>query len=201
MLLARADARGLLSTRPALLATRFDVYSFFAIFNHLHFLSVSPPESNPLLTWQASRYFMCGMNKCLFLSIALVCLISGCASGPTTDDMMKSWLGHHSSDLVARWGVPQNKVPDGQGGEVWIYSQVWENTSPGSSYTTVQRQGYHSGNAQYNPYGYNGSYAGNSTAYGTARTTYTPPQTSTWVSRRSFFVNSEGMIYKYAWQN
>ncbi len=122
-------------------------------------------------------------------------LLVGCAS---PDKVMQSYMGHHYSDLVANWGMPQQKTPDGQGGEIWIYLQNRQWTTPGQANTTVYGTGNTYGNLSGNSYG--ATYQGNTSVYGTANTTYTPPQTRQWIARRTFFINSQGIIYRYAWQ-
>ena len=133
-------------------------------------------------------------------TLTLLCLIAlvalaGCTS---PDAAMKSFLGLHSSELVAQWGPPQDKTPDGDGGEVWSYSELRQWTTPGQANITVNGTRNSSGSIYGNPYG--ATYQGNSSVYGNATTTYTPSQTHSYTARRSFFINSGGVIYRYAWK-
>jgi hypothetical protein len=112
---------------------------------------------------------------------------------------MKSWLGCQSSDLVAKWGPPQNVMRD-RNGEIWTYFYQREWTTPGHSETTstgsAQTYGsFHSSNI-FGPAGY----TGDTRSQGNAFTTYTPPQTHGYNARRTFFINEQGKIYRYAWQ-
>lgn len=135
------------------------------------------------------------MRKHAFLSLTLLGLLCGCA---TPDKVMQSYLGRHYSELVANWGPPQQKMPDGQGGEIWSYAQDREFTTPGHANTQTSATVYETGTIRANPYGAN--YSGNANLYGQSHTTYTPPTTRRWMARRTFFVNGEGVIYRYAWQ-
>ena len=111
--------------------------------------------------------------------LILLVTLSGCTS---VDDVMKSYLGAHKNDLLANWGAPQNIMSDGSGGEVWIYAQNRQYTSPGYAQTNTY--------GSVNSFGYTGN----------SYTTYTAPQTSSWTATRTFFINSNGIIYRYAWR-
>jgi len=39
-----------------------------------------------------------------------------------TDEIMKSWIGYHQSELIASWGPPEKITIDGKGGSVLDYS-------------------------------------------------------------------------------
>lgn len=47
----------------------------------------------------------------LLATLPLLLLLSGCAS--RVNEMMRSWEGAHVSDLVAKWGPPNQALPDG----------------------------------------------------------------------------------------
>lgn len=137
--------------------------------------------------------FMKPQSLILLFLFAIIAL--GCMS---PDSAMKSFLNQHSSELVARWGPPQQRMPDGQGGEIWIYSEQRQWTTPGQVNTTAYGTANTYGNVYRNPNG--ASYYGNSSAYGNATTTFTPAQTRGYAAHRSFFVNGDGIIYRYAWK-
>lgn len=122
-------------------------------------------------------------------------LVVGCVS---PDKAMKSFLGQPSSELVAVWGAPQQRLPDGNGGEIWCYPQQREWTTPGQANTSVYGTGNSNGNLNWNPYG--ASYYGNSSVQANAQTTWTPPQSHSYLATRTFFVNPEGTVYRYAWR-
>lgn len=133
--------------------------------------------------------------KSILICIVFAILLVGCAS---PDKVMQSYLDHHYSELVANWGPPHEKMSDGKDGEIWTYYYNRQYTTPGYANTSISGNANSYGNVYRNPYG--ASYSGNSTVYGNATTTYTPPQVHNVSSRRTFFVNGEGMIYRYAWQ-
>src|SRR5207245_2167690 len=101
--------------------------------------------------------------------LVLILNFTGCIS---PDAAMKSFMGQPSSELVARWGPPPNRMSDSQGGEIWTYFEQRQVTTPGYANTTVYGTGNTDGNVYRNPYG--GTYNANSSAYGNATTTYTP---------------------------
>jgi hypothetical protein len=119
----------------------------------------------------------------VYVCLVSVLILAGCA---TPDKTMRSYLNHHYSDLVANWGQPDQTMSDGNGGQIWTYLKERSWTMPGSSQTTEQITSYNN--------------FGATSAYGQANTTYTPPQTTTWQSRRTFFINADGIIYRYSWQ-
>ena len=137
------------------------------------------------------------MMKPLLTALLFLCLLSlaGCI-GP--DEAMKSFLNHPKADLLAAWGPPNNVMPDGNGGEVWTYFQDRQWTTPGQANTTAYSNGNTYGTAYANPNG--ATYQGNTSTYGSATTTYTPPQTHNYTARRTFCINSDGIIYRYSWQ-
>jgi hypothetical protein len=110
----------------------------------------------------------------------VVLLADGCAG--RVNEVMKSWVGHHYSDLIAAWGPPAQVLDDGSGGKIMTWASTRSFTSPG--YATT--------NTTANVYG----------SYGTANsvTTYTPPQTTSYTASRTFWVNTDGIIYRWAWQ-
>lgn len=118
--------------------------------------------------------------KTFLIAILVILPLSSCSS---INKQMASWVGHHQSQLIQSWGPPQNAVPDGNGGQILIYSQ---NVNLGQ--TPGQMNTYHSGNIM------GGMYSGNST------TSYTLPQQNTYSRTRMFYVNSEGVIYNWRWQ-
>ena len=109
---------------------------------------------------------------------------TGCAMG--MNSTMDSWMGHHFSDVVGSWGPPQQVMDIGEGNRLFIWIEDRSQTTPGTTTTTQ------TGNA---------TMAGN-TAYGQGQTTttYTPPTTSSYQATRTFWVNSEGIIYRWAWK-
>lgn len=84
--------------------------------------------------------------------------------------IMASWKGEHQSDLILKWGPPQRKSSDGNGGKVFVYENI-ANTrmngvaiNYGGGFSTV-----HANNTSYK-------------------------------QTRMFYVNNKGIIYAYRWQ-
>ena len=49
--------------------------------------------------------------------------------GPTIEEAMQSWMGHHKSEIIAKWGAYSRTIGDGKGGEILIYETT--SKSPG----------------------------------------------------------------------
>ena len=133
------------------------------------------------------------MKKVFLVSILLIAIstIMGCA---TINKNMDSWMGHNVNDLIVSWGPPQQTMSDGQGGQILIYSQSRQWTTPGQA--TTNTYGY--ANTQGNLYG--NTYRGNTYGSATSRTSYTPAQTSGYNAQRMFWVDSNGRIYRWSWK-
>jgi hypothetical protein len=121
--------------------------------------------------------------------------LSGCM---TPSKAMQSFVGQPSTELIARWGPPQQRTPDGQGGEIWTYFEQRQWTTPGQVNTTAYGTGNSYGNLYGNSYG--ATYYGNANVQATASTTYTPPQTHGYTAHRSFYINNNGTVYRWAWK-
>jgi len=124
-----------------------------------------------MVMFSASPLYRIPRYAALLCLIALVAL-AGCVS---TDSASKSLVGHPSSELVARWGEPQMKMPDGTGGEAWTYIEKRElpSSDPPRSMT-------------YNTVGGGG-----------AITPYNPAPSRTYTEQRTFSIGSDGIIKNY----
>ena len=120
----------------------------------------------------------------IFLVITVIFAFSGCAS--RINQVMKSWEGQHRNDLIASWGPPQQIMSDGQGGEIFVYTQVKQWTTPGQATTDTTASANIYGNQIY------GS--------GTSRTTYNPPKTYGYQAQRVFWIDKDGYIYRWSWK-
>jgi hypothetical protein len=127
----------------------------------------------------------------VLISILALCNLTGCVS---IHENMKSWMGHNFNDLIANWGPPQSTMPDGQGGQILIYSKNKEGTTPGQARTNT----YGPANTHGNLYG--NTYNGNSIVNTTSTTTYTPAQTHGYDATRTFWANKQGTIYRWSWK-
>jgi hypothetical protein len=122
-----------------------------------------------------------------FILLALSIFIFGCAS---IENNLQSYVGKHYSDVIARWGPATSIHTDGRGGKIMIWEFTSTYTVPGTVNTNANANTYGSS------YGYN--YGANTNV--NANTSYTPAQTKTYTKRRTFYVNSNGIIYNWAWQ-
>jgi len=125
----------------------------------------------------------------------IAAVLSGCIT-PTR--AMQALVGKPSTEVIAQCGPPQQRMPDGRGGEIWCYFEERQWTTPGQVTTTAYGTGNTYGNINANVYG--ATYRGNSTAYAKATTTYTPPQTEGYTASRTFFIDRNGIVYRWAWR-
>ncbi len=110
--------------------------------------------------------------------ITSVLLISSLSCAGRINKMMASWQGHHYSKLIAKWGPPQQESSDGKGGKVLVYVERTEFTTPGTATSDTSIYGKSA----------------------TTTTVYVPPKTHGWNSYRMFFVDAEGIIYRWSWK-
>lgn len=108
------------------------------------------------------------MKKIILIFISIF-ILSSC-SGPS--EVMKSWVGHHISDLYLSWGPPSSTMSDGQGGTIISY---YYNRNFGQIPGTARKN-------------YDGSIS------------YTAPTNVTYQASRHFYANSQGIIYSWRWQ-
>ena len=121
------------------------------------------------------------MKAARLLSCTLMLLaFAGCAQN--MNEIMKSWEGHHVSELVENWGPPAQIMDGGNGVKIYSYQSTVSYTTPGSSSTMGNVYTYDHG----------------STYYGS--TTHSPSQTQTYQRYRMFWVNTKGYIYRWKWQ-
>jgi hypothetical protein len=124
------------------------------------------------------------INKILrFCPITLLALmLSGCMTTTEMNKRMSSWEGHRISDLIADWGPPSQVIENGQEGKIYCYQSSGSIYMPGTTSTH--------GNA----YTY-----GNQTTFNAS--TYTSPGYTIPINRyRMFWVNNEGVIFKWSWK-
>lgn len=123
------------------------------------------------------------MKRKLLLLLIIAVLFSGCFA---INKVMKSWMGYHYGQLIAKWGPPQQVFDDGYGGRILIYTAQREFVAPGRSTT------YTTGTATM----YDNFIWGSATS----RTTYTPARVTGYTAYRMFWINKRGIIYKWAWR-
>lgn len=132
--------------------------------------------------------------KNIFVTLAALFMLintPGCAS---INENMASWMGHNSNELIASWGPPQQIMPDGQEGQILIYSQARQWTTPGRATTNT----YGSATTHGNLYG--NTYQGNTYGNATSTTSYTPAQTYGYSSYRMFWADKNGNLYRWSWK-
>ena len=141
-------------------------------------------------------YFFQHFSLCrIFFRVTLSLMVSICFVGCMTPDAtMKTFIGRHSSELLRLWGPPNDRSPDGRGGEVWTYYQTRQWTSPGY----VNSSSFGNANTYGNVYGNN--YTANTYASGSTATTFMPAQTQGYNARRTFMIGQSGLIMDYSWQ-
>lgn len=99
------------------------------------------------------------LGGCFF---GLVFLVLGCATQAKYEAITKSWLGHHTDELISKWGPPTTTTPLSSGGKVIEYSRsrvkhIRERTIhlPMNSYESGTVSAYGAGG--YNTINYNGT--------------------------------------------
>ena len=133
-----------------------------------------------------------------FLLLLGLCILNqGCAQFINAFESsydVAAMKGKPASMLVAEFGLPSFKYPDGSGGVIWVYQSSTSFAKPGSAYTTANCSMNSSGTAYYNEY--SASYNGTAYGQGSALTTYVPSSEESYSKLRSFFINKDGIIYK-----
>ena len=126
------------------------------------------------------------LAKSIRISLILILILTLSACASRINKIMKSWEGHHASELIGSCGPPNQVMDDGYGGKILIYTQTRTFVSPGHSSTYATGSAYSSGNY----------------IYGTAtgHTTYTPATSHSYNAYRMFYINSNGYIYRWAWR-
>ena len=123
--------------------------------------------------------------KRLMIILILIFLLSSCITA-NINKMMKSWETHHYGELIAKWGPPQQVYNDGYGGRILIYTSQRQFSTPGKSTT------YTTGKATvYDNYIWGSA---------TSSTVYTPPKVYGYTAYRMFWINKNGIIYRWAWK-
>ena len=114
-----------------------------------------------------------------YLGIILMVLIifSGCAS--IEENLRQKYAGVHKNRLLGQWGVPDQKIPDEQGGEIWIYSYEKINVKPIEERIDVKKD--------------------DEAKQKTTTTRVYPPMTTKTTYYKSFYIGPNGIIYDVAY--
>jgi len=118
----------------------------------------------------------------LVLLLACAVFLSGCVDN---DKIMASWEGHDVSDVITSWGPP-GQVLDDPPGKIMTWFSQRNFVSPGYSQTNSTGSAYIDGN----------TISGQSQSY----TTTMPARVSGYTATRTFWVNGQGKIYRWAWR-
>ena len=54
--------------------------------------------------------------------IGTLIFLTGCT---TPSAVMKSWVGHHESELLAKWGAPDSVMQLEDGKKIYTWKRVW----------------------------------------------------------------------------
>lgn len=110
-------------------------------------------------------------SRRLFTAGMLLVAVLSVGCASSINKKVQSWMGHHQSQLIAEWGPPNQTAPDGAGGTILIYgAYVNLGQTPGSVYQQDNQ------------------------------VRYTNPQQQGYTRTRMFYVNQDGIIYRYRWQ-
>ncbi len=126
------------------------------------------------------------MKRISTILLLLVTLVGGVGCAARVNRVMRSWEGNHFSNLIASWGPPDQVFEDGSGGPIFVYTATRSYTTPGAATTQTTGSATATGN----------------TVWGsaTSHTTYNPSMTYQWKVYRMFWVNGDGVIYRWAWR-
>jgi hypothetical protein len=147
----------------------------------------------------------------------------GCVS---VDERMQTYVGQHYSNVVATWGEPDSEIDNGEGGRLLTWHFTTTHTTPARVTTTTTHNTnrsvhshavrpdtshaaqHHYATTQYGSSQYGSSQHGSTRSHEhvntignqVSTTTYIPESTSTNTYTRSFYTDSEGLIYNFAWK-
>jgi len=124
------------------------------------------------------------MQKRIFFVLAFFAIaVIGCTSfEEQVEREMKSWVGHHTSELIRAYGLPTEVIDKQDVGKIIIYVYEGEYTTPGYATSTTETSGF----------------VKNPTR--TTSTYYVPPRTYHYQLIKVFFTNKDGIITNYYWE-
>ncbi len=125
------------------------------------------------------------MKTKIMLLILGALLIGGCATvtNNKAQKLEEEWKGKNFNDLIAAKGPPSDKMDDGQGGKIFLYSSSELSADSGSSGGSSHGGGYGGG-------GMGGHSGGGSSRGGKI----------SHISYEMFWINPDGFIYRTAYQ-
>jgi hypothetical protein len=133
--------------------------------------------------------------KMKFLLLVLMALLIGaCATNASkkAQKLEEDWKGKNFNDLIAAKGPPDEKLDDGRGGKIFIYSAYEsEPASESGSRGGSSHGGGYGGGGGWGRHG-GGSGGGGSVRRGSSKTTY--------LSHEMFWIDPNGCIYRATYQ-
>ena len=124
-------------------------------------------------------------------------LIGACATAANkkAQQLEEDWKGKNFNDLIAAKGPPDEKLDDGQGGKIFIYSTYeYEQTSVSGTGGGSSRGGGYGGGGGggVGRHGGGSGAGGGSSRGGSSKTSY--------LRSEMFWINPDGYIYRTAYQ-
>ena len=119
-------------------------------------------------------------------------LIGACATDANkkTQQLEEDWKGKNFNDLIAAKGPPDEKLDDGQGGKIFVYSTYeYEQASVSGSGGSSSRGAGGGGGGRH---GEGSGAGGSSSRGGSSETSY--------LRSEMFWINPDGYIYRTAYQ-
>jgi len=119
-------------------------------------------------------------------------LIGACATAANkkTQQLEEDWKGKNFNDLITAKGPPDEKLDDGQGGKIFVYSTYeYEQASVSGSGGSSSRGGGGGGGGRH---GEGSGAGGGSSRGGSSKTSF--------LSSEMFWINPDGYIYRIAYQ-
>ena len=137
--------------------------------------------------------------KIMILSL-MTLAIGACATSASkqAQQLDEDWKGKNFNDLVAAKGPPDEKLDDGQGGKIFIYSTYESEPASGSDSGGGSSRGGRFGGG-----GFGGGFGGNrhGGGYGSGGGSSRGDSAKTsYRSSEMFWINPDGFIYRTAYQ-
>ena len=132
------------------------------------------------------------MRVLFLVFLALLIGAFATSAGKMTLQLEKAWEGKSVNDLIATKGQPDQKLDDGQGGQIFVYStyesEPGAEPSPGGTSSPGGGSGGGRGSGRHG----GGSGGGGSSRRGSSGTTY--------LVHERFWIAADGHIYRVTYQ-
>ena len=142
--------------------------------------------------------------KIMILSL-LTLAIGACATNASkqAQQLDEDWKGKNFNDLIAAKGPPDEKLDDGQGGKIFIYSTYESEPASGSDSGGGSSRGGRFGGGGYGGGGFGGGFGGgrHGGGYGSGGGSSRGDSAKTsYLSSEMFWINPNGYIYRTAYE-